>query len=447
MATDADFKDIYFCKRIIDRSIKENRRDLFSNLLFKISPAFLFSSKEFREDIISQLFSVFNSWSFSEIYISCKDSVLGNVFVITYLIEKIRVITVEQLELMAAVLDLKQIIDPITFEYVTTLGKLVIDINEKVRAVDKEIIGKAACACEFFFFGGKLQKSKETIQGILFLYENSSRSEHKFKARVVSSLLNKRLDLFIALINKFCKGVNDEASLKNNFSRIYDLLNSARLPIYFDSNNFRTGIDKFYNNNFFFALIVDTSGTKRLILPYDEADSKTVQKVFDIENGLFTTPLGRVGKIKLDDIFSFRKIRGVQSVSHNYIQICKSLSENEIGEKIRDIAQDLNITAHGPAELADIYFQKLHLNNDSDLRDCAIILKGKGYPKITLSDLASNILKAVDLPVQVILLIHTGILLDIPREKFTTQCERARKIYCVVDVTDLARLLVAYGKL
>ena len=90
---------------------------------------------------------------------------------------------------------------------------------------------------------------------------------------------------------------------------------------------------------------------------------------------------------------------------------------------------------------------KLFLNNEADLRDSAIIIKGKGYPKITLTDVAANILKAVDLPVQLVLLVHTGILFDVPREKFTTQCERAKKMHSIIDLTDLTRLLVAYEKL
>jgi len=182
-------------------------------------------------------------------------------------------------------------------------------------------------------------------------------------------------------------------------------------------------------------------------MPFDEVDSAIVQKIFDLDNHMFVTPFGRIGKLQLSDIFSFKKIRGITSVSDEMIGICKNLSENEIGEKIRDILHDQNITAHSPAELTDIYIQKLFLNNEADLRDAAIILKGKGYPKITLTHVASNILKAVDLPVQVVMLVHTGILLDIPREKFTTQCERAKKMYSIIDATDLTRLLVAYDKL
>jgi len=46
-----------------------------------------------------------------------------------------------------------------------------------------------------------------------------------------------------------------------------------------------------------------------------------------------------------------------------------------------------------------------------------------------------------------ITLIHTGILDDVAREKFINQCDRARKMYCVVDAEDLARLFIAYGKI
>jgi hypothetical protein len=181
-------------------------------------------------------------------------------------------------------------------------------------------------------------------------------------------------------------------------------------------------------------------------MPFDEISYTEVQKVFDLQNGAFVSPTGRIGKITIHDVYSFRKTREISEATEEQLEITKKMSENEIEKTIREILQDQNITSHSPAEKADIYQHKLFVNNEKDLRDVAIIIKGKSYAKITLSDIASNLLKAVDLPVQLIFIVHTGILLDEPREKFINQCDRAKKMHCIIDVVDLTRLLLAYNK-
>jgi hypothetical protein len=123
------------------------------------------------------------------------------------------------------------------------------------------------------------------------------------------------------------------------------------------------------------------------------------------------------------------------------------MSENEIEKSIREILHDQNITSHGVVERVDIYEHKLFVNNESDLRDVGIIIKGRGYPKITLRDLATNIIKAVDLPAPLIFLVYTGSINDDAKNQFIKQCNRAKKLYCILDTIDITKLLVAYGKL
>lgn len=445
MATDNDFKDIDFCKKLIDRAVEEKSIDVIRNLLGRISSTFVFSTEDFRKAIIDCCYSAFRQWTFREIFEVCKESVLGNVLVIVYVLKKMNVITIDRVEALADLLSLNQIDDPIIFEYVSTPGIVILDLNESVKSIDVLIIEKAAQACELFFAGGKLEKSKESIQSMLVLYENSERPEFKFKGNILSSLLNKRMDLFLSLLKKISKSIEDEQSLKANFVNVYELLIRAGIPIFFESRLFKFENDRFYNANFYFALLKDKKGVDRLVMPFDEVDSADVQKVFDLENRLFVTPVGRIGKIQLKDIYSFRKVREVNEVSEGQLSICRNLSENEIEAKMRHILHDQNITSHSPAEIADIYIHKLFLNNELDLRDTAVIIKGRGYPKITLKHVASNILKAVDLPVQIVLLVHTGILFDEPREKFVNQCARAKKMYSIIDVADLTKLLLAYN--
>lgn len=447
MASENDFRDMEFCKRLIGRAILEKNLEAIRNLLDKISSVFVFSTDEFRKGMVDFAYSELKSWSFKEIVEIGKESILGNVLVLCYTFKKIGVITSEKITILAELLQLVHVEDPLTFEYIPIEGRLILDLNETVEPSTKtSTIEKAVEACELLFINGRLEKSKDTVSGMLVLYENSRRSEHKFKGRIVASLLNKRLDSFIAHLKKICKGIDNESQLVANYAIVYDFLVRAAVPIFFDLNSFKFEFDSFYNDNLYFARLLDKSGNEHLLMPFDTINSMEVQKIFDIENKVFVTPTGRIGKIVVRDIYSFRKIRELLEVTDEQLQITRQMSEDEIGKRIRQILHDQNITSHSPAERADIYLHKLLVNNENDLRDAAIIIKGKGYPKITLGDIASNLVKAVDLPVQVVFLVYTGILLDEPREKFTNQCERAKKMHCIIEVVDLTKLLLAYNK-
>ena len=448
MANENDFRDLEFCRKLISRAIREKNLEVIRSLLNRISSVFVFSTAEFRKEIVDFAYSELKSWSFKETVEIGKESVLGNVLVLCYAFKKICVITPEKIAMAADLLKLVHIEDPLTFDFIPIEGSLALDLHETVASnVNVSTIEKATVACELLYINGRLEKSKDTASGMLVLYENSRRSEHKFKGRIVSSLLDKRLDLFIAHLKKICRGIDNGNQLVVNYTMVYDVLVKAAVPIFFDLNHFKFEFDKFYNDNLYFARFLDKSGNEHLLMPFEEINSTEVQKIFDLENEVFITPTGRVGKITVYDVYSFRKTREISDVTHDQLQSTKQMSENEIGKRLRQILHDQNITSHSPAEKADLYLHKLYVNNENDLRDAAIIIKGKGYPKITLKDIASNLVKAVDLPVQVVFLVYTGILLDEPREKFTNQCDRAKKMHCILDVVDLTKLLLAYMKI
>ena len=135
MTADADFNDIEFCKRLVKRIIDEKRIDLARNLIQRISSVFVFAPKEFREELINCWYSAITSWPFKDIFQVCKESILGNVVIIIYLITKVNIITTDKLDLIASLLDLTQIQDPIVFEYVSVPGELILDLNEAAKTV------------------------------------------------------------------------------------------------------------------------------------------------------------------------------------------------------------------------------------------------------------------------------------------------------------------------
>lgn len=447
MVSEKDFRNFTFCKKLIKRAFMERNIKAIRSIFDKISPVFVFSTKDFRKELVAHIYSEVNSWPFEALLNIGRESVLGNVVVIYYVVKKIAVITPENLGLFVTLLKLDHIKDSIVFDFIPTNGVLILDLNERVKSlVNASTIENSIEVCELFFANARLEKSKDTIHGLLLLYENSQRPEQKFKGNIVSSLLKNRFEMFLSLLKKIYKDVEDKNSFVKHYIEIYDLLLKSGVPVFFDFNSFRLEFDKFYNGNFYIALLLDKSGNEHLLMPFEQIDAVRVQQVFDIESESFVTPKGRIGKILLHSIYSFRKIREIAEVSREQVEITRRMTEDEIEKKIREILQDQNITSHSPAEKTDIYEHKLFVNNESDLRDVAIIIKGRGYPRVTLSNVASNILKAVDLPVQVVFLIHTGTLLDEAKEKFTSQCDRSKKMHSVIDPIDLTKLLIAYNK-
>jgi len=447
MLSEKDFRDIKLCKTLIKRAFREGNLKAVRSLLDKMGAIFVFSTEDIRKEIMEYLYPEVNSLSFDVLFEIGKESVLGNVVVIYYFLKKIGVITPERLEIFSVLSGLDHIEDPLIFDFIPTKEVLILDLNERVKSLVKiPTIGKAIEVCELFFTSGRLEKSRETVSALSLLYRHSRRAEQKFKGSIISALLNKRLDLFLSLVKKIYKDAESKSGLIKHYIEIYDLLVRVGVPVYFEFNNLRCEFGRFYNDNFYFARIRDKIGNEHFLFPFEQIDAVQVQQAFDLETEAFVTPIGRIGKILLHSVYSFRKVREITEVTKEQVEITRRMLEDEIEEKIREILQDQNITSHGPAEKTDIYEHKLLVNNQNDLRDVGIIIKGRGYPKIPLRDVAANILKAVDLPVQIVFLIHTGILFDESREKFTNQCNRAKKMHCVVDPTDLTKLLIAYNK-
>ena len=448
MLDERDLKDIALCKRLLRRAFQEGDIGVTRSLLSKIGTVFMFSSGEFRNEILEYAHSMASKWPFDKLFEIAKESVLGNVLLTYFFVKKAGVVTVDNIDIFVGLLNLTHIRDPLTFDFLPARETLLLDLDERIRSLVKtSTIEKAVELCELFFANGRLERSKETVTGMFLLYDCSQRAEHKFKARIISALLEKRLDLFITLLTKIHKDIEDATGIMRRYVEIYELLAGVGIPVYFQFENFSYSLDGYYNDNFYFARYVDTSGNEHLLMPFELVEATTMQQLFDPETEIFATPKGRAGKIRVHDVYSFRKMREITEVEKGDVDIIKKMSEDEIEERIRAILEDQNITTHSPVEKADIYEGKLLVNNDKDIRDAAMIIKGKGYPRIRLSDVATNMLKAMDLPVQIVFLIHTGVLLDEPREKFTNECNRARKMHCVVDALDLAKLLIAHNKL
>lgn len=446
--SEENLKNLRFCKQLLRRAFQERNDSVIRSLLSKISTVFVFSDEEYRREIVEYTYNLTHPLSVEKILDLDKESIFGNVLIIYYLVKEISPLTSEKIQTFVRLSELKHIRDSMTLELVPTKDVIIIDLDERVGSINNPSdIEKCIEICELLFSNGLVARTIDTINGMLILYKNASKAELGFKGDIIASLIKKKLNIFLTLIKKVLEEVKHREDLIKYYDKIYDLLLRAGIPVFFDFEKIYVDFDSLYNGNFYFAKVLDKLGNIDLILPFDKVGANQIQKVYDLNTGNFVTPRGRIGKLLLHDIFSFRRVRQITQVPEQQISFARELRETEIERKIREILHDQNITTHSPVEKVDVYTLKLYVNNENDLRDAGMILKGRGYLKVNLDSVASNILKAIDLPVHIIFLIHTGVLDDVAREKFINQCNRAKKMYCVVDAEDLARLLIAYNKI
>jgi hypothetical protein len=437
-----------FCRQLLKRAFQERDDSVTRTLLEKISHVFVFSDEEYRKVLVEYAYSFAQHLRTEELLNLSRESIFGNILMIYYFIKQISPLTSEKIGKFVKLLELKYIRDPLTLEMLPTKEMILLNLDEKAASVNTPPdVEKCIELCELLFANATIAKTFDTITSMLILYKNTSKPELRFKGEIVISLLEKKLDLFLNLIQKVQSEVKDKNALVQRYDDVYDFLQKVGIPVFFDFDKVFIEFDSLYNKNFYFAKVLNKMGNVELLQPFDRMSADKVQKIYDPLTGRFATPRGRTGKLLLRDVFSFRKVGEVARVSEEQILIVKNLLETEIEQMIRDIIRDQNITTHSPAEEVDVYTLKLCVNNENDLRDVGIILKGRGYPKVNLDAVASNILKAMDLPIHIVFLIHTGILDDIAREKFINQCNLAKKMYCIVDAEDLAKLFIAYGKI
>ena len=448
IVTEEELRDIIFWKEVIKRAISEGKIKIIGKLFEKAATVFIFGHEGFRQKLIDTIYSNLQCLELFDIIEIGKESILGNVLTIYYFVKKCKVITSQKIRILATLSALKYINDPLIFELVPLKDQLIIDVDERITELNQqEEIDKATKICEWLFSNDLIAKNEDTVKGLNILYANSSSPELRFKGDIISSLLKRRLDLFSHSLEKiYQQKITNEKDIIRYYTEIYDFLVKINVPIFFDFENLRFN-NVLYNGNFFFVKYIDRLGTERLLFPFEQTELANVQKVYDLNSGMYITPKGRVGKILFHDIFSFKKSANVTKVYDKQIRKVKQLSEVEIEEKIRSILEDQNITPHGPVEKADIFTTKVLVNNERDLRNSAFILKGKGYPKVNLESIATNLLKAAELPVDIIFLVHTGVLLDEAQEQFIKQCNLHRKMYCIIGPIELTKLLIAYSKL
>jgi len=238
---------------------------------------------------------------------------------------------------------------------------------------------------------------------------------------------------------------NEPNLLKN----LYMSLISKKFPVFFDPDKIKyNGV--IYNGNFFPLVYKDNTGKIKMIQPFKQVKLENVQKIYNFHSNIWFTPRERYGKLPIEDIYSFGEVAKVsREEAEKYRDYVASLKEDEIEERLRKIVGDLGHTPHTPIERVDYLTYKLKINNEYDIRDAGVVIKGGSFgSQITLKTISHQLVKAFKLEnVELVIVISIPTLADEVREYIEWFSKVTNKMYTIIDTTDLARLFLAYNVL
>ena len=444
--SEQDFFEYDCCEKVLSRIFAENRIDLLNAVLKKLSFAFFVKDEEFRAHILNTLLKYAKKMNIEAHVNAFQDNVPGNLFLLGYTARFLSPITVHNFKRLKMFLHCPYIMDEDVLNLYPLQDKIVLDLTTNLQnQISQRSLIRLVKILELLFQCKIIQESKESVISFYHLYGAISQSPYTLKHEIIESLLNKKIQTLLKHVNKITSMNIDKNCLNAEVVMFsFKVLRNLRIPVYWHLENVRFN-GEYINDNFFITLYKDASGSLHIFWPYDKISASEIKSVLDIRSGSFVIPSQRYGKLLLEQIYSFNEVAKVKNVSEEEINLVKNMTEKEMERAIRHILRDCNETAHSPIEVVDIYELKLHVNGIDDVRNAGFILKGRSYHNITLNTIATNIIKAVDSPVDIIFIIYVGKLQDEVLTHLERLCQQTNKMYCVIDSNDLARLLKAYN--
>lgn len=377
----------------------------------------------------------------------CHDSFFGNLIWLDLLIEDSGGIIESSMVKLLKYVPKLEYIEDIVFIRPNFGRKMLIRLNEDLpEGIDKKEI---ITALRLLMQIDVVELDKELISSFKTLLRYSQDSNDRKVLMLIELLEKCDIDALIreykALTGKPAEKLEDL-----DLKIFYERLIKVGCPVFFNQRKIKyNGV--VYNGNFFPLKYVDVQGSRRILKPFEQIPIKYVQKLHNPIRDIWFHPQERPGKIALDDIFTFREISRVHrdKIKSDTELISKigEMSEDDIENKIRSIVGEIGSTKHTPIEEVDVFLCKIRINNEHDLRNAGIVIKkGSKRKQITLRDLGHQLLKAVDNDaIDLIILIHIAPIADDVRTKLINLCNKLNKMYCIVDVAELARLLTAYN--
>lgn len=444
---DEDFNDIALFESVASKVIKSGDKNAVKLLFNKMRFSFLSNGDDYRTKVLQTLSIALSEVPLSILNSVCYDNLVGNYLFLYILLKKFPIIDKNSAhEFIENIPNLEHLQEVCIFGF-PYQEQIMLQLDERAQTIfSPEEFEKLSFVCNFLFQIDLLQKSRDTVEGYQYLYENMPKAEYSLRANMISCMLQNDPNKFFAIL-KMLGGptINCEQQIIDNYFELWSLLEKSLLPIYFSVDNLRYN-DVLFNGNFYFLKYLGCDGVERILFPFSQTNLSGIGKVYDPISKIFFTPKEGHGPITLRDVYSFRAVENIEKPTLEAITATKSMSEDQIDEKIRLILDDPNRTHHSPVEVADVLTQYLHVNNTNDLRWAGFITKGVSFKCVHFQDIAHQIVKACFSPIQVIFLVFVNRIDDEAQTYFIKECQQHGKSYCIIDCSALARLFMAYNE-
>jgi len=154
--------------------------------------------------------------------------------------------------------------------------------------------------------------------------------------------------------------------------------------------------------------------------------------------------MGRL--IRLNEIDEFSSVNNIPDTAINteILNNVRNLDEkDEIEKFIREIIYDPNETPHGPTEIADILTSHVHIRGNKKL--AGFVLKGKSFKRVSSREVTHQFAKLRQIEkLDLTIFAAVGDIQDDAQRDFIQTASDGGYDYIIIDVQNLARLLIAY---
>lgn len=209
--TDDELKDITFCKKLIDRALKENNNHIVSLFFERIADLFLFNDSAFRQSLVDAIYPILQNLTFETLVSIAKETIFGTVVALYCFMKKNHVIKPKELKALLTLSSLKYLSDPCIFELIPIKEPIVIDLDDNVTSLrSHEEIDGAVRICELLLDNGIIKRNKSSIRGLHILYKNAHSPELRAKEDITIVLeqqtnlveYQKKIDDYQSLISE-----------------------------------------------------------------------------------------------------------------------------------------------------------------------------------------------------------------------------------------------------
>ncbi len=442
-----DFNDFTLFEKVIKKIIKSGDKAALKTVFLKLQLSFLSNGELYRTKILERFYFELKDIESKEITLITFDSLVGNYIAIYWLIKKKPIINQKTAQDYINVIGSLQYIEDVCCFGFPFVNQISLQLTDGLPPISQNQMKSLSLTAKVLFQLDILRKSKSMVESFQRIFGSTDIHEDTLKANLIAALLNKDVKEISFIFEKFGgPNIHDIDDIISNFDDIWKCFEKLSIPVYFDAQNLRfNGV--LFNDNFFFVKYTRTDGTSKILFPFDQIELEDIRSVYDPSLGAFYYPKETFGMLKLERIYSIKRIETIQTPDVNVVAAVKSMSEDEINSRIRKILQDPNECHHSPVEVTDVFTQYIFVNNPDDLRWAGIIAKGCSFENVTSKQLIYQVVRACFSPIQVILLVYVNKIQHEALCEFVKLCDHHRKNYGILDENSLARLFVSYNVL